>query len=78
LTPAPLPPPLAFALFNAEPDGRIVPDDTIVAVQGIAVESVARLMSRIDDHQAGATVRLTVLREVQKTDVKVTLQTRNQ
>ena len=36
---------------------------TIVAVDGAAVESVARLLNRLDDQQVGETVHLTVLRE---------------
>ena len=42
------------------------------------MESVARLLNRLDDHQIGETVRLTVLREGQKTDVSVTLQAGSQ
>ena len=48
-------------------DGGIVPGDIIVAVDGTAVESVARLLIRLDDHQVGETVLLTVLRGEQKT-----------
>jgi S1-C subfamily serine protease len=63
---------------NVEPNGRIVPSDIIVAVEGVAVESVARLLSRLDEHQVGDTVRLTVLRNGQETDVSVRLQAGNQ
>ena len=52
--------------------------ETIVAVDGTVVESVARLLNRLDDHQVGETVRLTVLREGQQTDVSVTLQAGSQ
>jgi S1-C subfamily serine protease len=38
------------------------------------VDSVAALLSRLDDHQVGDTVRLTVLRGGQKNDVSVRLQ----
>jgi S1-C subfamily serine protease len=55
-------------------DGGIVPGDIIVAVDGTAVDSVARLLNRLDDHKVGDTVHLTVLREGQKSDVSVTLQ----
>ena len=41
-------------------DGGIVLGDIIVAVDGTAVESVARSLNRLDDHQVGETVRLTV------------------
>lgn len=55
-------------------DGGIVVGDIIVEVDGTSVESVARLMSRLDDHQVGDTVRLTLLREGKKVDVNVRLQ----
>ncbi|MGE0459893.1 MAG: S1C family serine protease [Vicinamibacterales bacterium] len=58
-----------------EQDGRTVtPGDIIVAVDGAEVESVARLLGRLDDHRVGDTVRLTVLRDGQRTEVAVTLQ----
>jgi S1-C subfamily serine protease len=59
-------------------EGRIVAGDIIVAVDGTAVDSVARLVSRLDDHQVGDNVRLTVLRDGQKTDVSVRLQSGTQ
>jgi S1-C subfamily serine protease len=59
---------------RSEGDGRIVPGDIIIAVDGTAVDSVAALLSRLDDHQVGDTVRLTVLRGGQKNDVSVRLQ----
>jgi len=63
---------------TTQSDGRVIPGDIIVAVNGTPVESVARLMGRLDDHQIGETVRLTVRRGAQKTDVNVTLQAGNQ
>jgi predicted metalloprotease with PDZ domain len=54
--------------------GEGVSGDIIVAVDAVAVESVARLLSRLDDHQIGDTVRLTVLRDGRKADVAVKLQ----
>lgn len=60
--------------LRTEPDGGIVPGDIILAVDGAALESVARLLSRLDDHEVGDTVRLTVLRDGQKTDIAVKLQ----
>ncbi len=56
------------------PDGRVTPGDVIVAVNGQPVESVPRLLSRLDDFRVGETVRLTVLREDRRVDVPVTLQ----
>jgi S1-C subfamily serine protease len=55
-------------------DGGIVVGDIIVEVDGTSVESVARLMSRLDDHQVGDTVRLTLLRDGKTVDVNVRLQ----
>jgi len=54
-------------------DGAIVPGDTIVAVEGKPVDSVGRLLARLDDYQVGDTVKLTVLRDGKKVDVRVTL-----
>ncbi|MEW5882569.1 MAG: PDZ domain-containing protein, partial [Pseudomonadota bacterium] len=56
------------------PDGSIVPGDIIVAVEGKQVDSVARLLARLDDFKVGDTVTVTVVREGRKRDVRVTLQ----
>ena len=56
------------------PDGSIVPGDIIVAVEGKQVDSVARLLARLDDFKVGDTVTVTVIREGKKRDVRVTLQ----
>jgi S1-C subfamily serine protease len=61
-----------------ETDGTIVPGDVILAVDGTNIESVARLRSRLDDHKVGDTVRLTVLRDGQKTEMSVRLQAGDQ
>ena len=54
-------------------DGSMVPGDIIVAIDGRPVESVARLLARLDDHQVGDSVRLTVLREGRKVEMTVIL-----
>ena len=59
---------------RAEGDGRIVPGDIIVAVDGKPVDNVARLLARLDDYHVGDSVRLTLLRDGRRTDVTVTLQ----
>jgi S1-C subfamily serine protease len=59
-------------------DGRIAAGDIIVAINGTAVDSVARLVSRLDDYQVGDAVRLTVLRDGRQTEVSITLQARRQ
>jgi S1-C subfamily serine protease len=63
---------------ESQADGRIVPGDIIVAVEGTAVENVARLLSRLDDHKVGETVRLTVIRDGGRRDVNVRLQAGHQ
>jgi S1-C subfamily serine protease len=70
----------AAGLRGARTDtrGRLTPGDIIVAVEGQPVDSVARLSSRLDDYPVGRTVRLTVVRDGQKTEVSVRLQPGNQ
>jgi S1-C subfamily serine protease len=55
-------------------DGSLVPSDIIVAIQGQPVDSVGKLIGRLDDFKVGETVRLTVLRGGKKIEVRVTLQ----
>lgn len=56
------------------PEGAIVAGDIIVAVEGKAVESVARLLARLDDFRVGDTITVTVQRDGRRRDVRVTLQ----
>jgi S1-C subfamily serine protease len=56
------------------PDGSISAGDVITAVEGRSVDSVARLLGRIDDFKVGDTVKLTVRREGREREVAVTLQ----
>ena len=60
--------------IRTEGNGAILPGDVIVAVDGREVDSVARLLSRLDDFAVGDTVRLTVVRGGQRRDVSVRLQ----
>lgn len=60
--------------LRTESGGAIVPGDIIVAVNGHAIDSVARLQSRLDDYSVGDTVRLTVMRDKQRLEVPVRLQ----
>jgi S1-C subfamily serine protease len=60
--------------MRTEAGGAIVPGDIIVAVNGHAIDSVARLQSRLDDYDVGETVRLTVMRDTRRIEVPVTLQ----
>ncbi|HTQ36991.1 MAG TPA: trypsin-like peptidase domain-containing protein [Steroidobacteraceae bacterium] len=54
--------------------GEIVAGDIITAVNGVAVESVAHLDSRLDDFAVGATVTLDVWRQGKKLKVSAKLQ----
>ncbi len=65
----------AAGLRGARIDAEgITPGDIIVAVADQPVDSVAKLLSRLDDFRTGQAVRVTVLRESGKTDLTVTLQ----
>jgi S1-C subfamily serine protease len=55
-------------------DGSITPGDIIVEIQGEPVEGVGKLIGRLDDFKVGDTVRLTVLRNGQRLQVPVVLQ----
>ena len=63
---------------RTQADGAIVPGDVIVQVDGTRVESVARLLGRLDDHQVGDTVRLEVLRDGETREVSVALESGEQ
>jgi S1-C subfamily serine protease len=56
-------------------DGQILSGDLITAVNGVAVDSVARLNSRLDDFPVGTRVTLDVWRQGKTLKVAVTLQT---
>jgi S1-C subfamily serine protease len=64
--------------LRTEPGGAIVAGDIIVAINGQAIDSVARLQSRLDDYEVGTTVRLTVMRDKQRVEVPVRLQASTQ
>ena len=55
--------------------GEVVPGDIITAVDdGKPVDSVGKLLSRLDDYRVGDTVRISVLRRGKPAELKVTLQ----
>jgi S1-C subfamily serine protease len=56
-----------------EPDGGIVPGDIIVAVDGKPVDTVSKLIARLDQKKAGDAVKLTVLREGKQSEITATL-----
>ena len=60
--------------ITQNPDGSLVPGDIIVAVEGKAVDSVARLAARLDDFKVGDSVSIEILRGRNRQSVAVTLQ----
>jgi len=54
--------------------GGVEPGDVIVAVEGRTVDSLSRLLARLDDFKVGDTVRLQVRRGEQTREIPVTLQ----
>jgi S1-C subfamily serine protease len=56
-----------------EDNGTIVPGDIILELEGTPIDSVARLLSRLDERRVGENIRLMLLRDGQKQDVRVTL-----
>ena len=52
--------------------------DIVMAVDGKPVESVARFLARLDDHQVGESVTVTVARDGRQRDVTATLQASGQ
>jgi S1-C subfamily serine protease len=55
-------------------DGSITPGDIIVEIQGQPVDNVGKLIGRLDDFKAGETIRLGILRDGAKIEVRATLQ----
>jgi len=55
------------------PDGSIVPGDIITAIDGKAVDSVARLINRLDERKVGDSITLTVRRDGKSTELKAVL-----
>ena len=51
-----------------------MPGDIITAVNGKPVDSVPKLIARIDDYKVGEKVKLTVKRDGKDVDVEVALQ----
>ena len=58
---------------RTSPDGRIAFGDVITAIDGKPVDSVARLVNRLDEHKVGDTIKLTVHREGKSTELTATL-----
>jgi S1-C subfamily serine protease len=56
------------------PEGNIIANDIIVAVENKPIDSVEKLLARIDGFKVGDTITLTILRKNEKMEVPVTLQ----
>ena len=56
------------------PEGNIIPNDIIVALDKKPIDSVDKLLARIDAYRVGDTIQITVLRNGQEFQIAVTLQ----
>ncbi|MBS0588436.1 MAG: trypsin-like peptidase domain-containing protein [Proteobacteria bacterium] len=56
------------------PEGNIIANDIIIAIDGKPTDSVEKLLARIDSYKVGDTITINVLRKGEKMDVPVTLQ----
>ena len=56
------------------PEGNIIANDIIVALENKPIDSVDKLLARVDSYKVGDTIKITVLRKGEKIDVPVTLQ----
>lgn len=56
-------------------DGSLTPGDIISAVQGKQVETIPKLLARLDDFKVGETVTITILRDGKKQQLSIQLQT---
>jgi S1-C subfamily serine protease len=54
-------------------DGALVPGDVIVSIAGRPVDSVARLLARLDDFEVGDTVQLGVVRDGRRRQIALRL-----
>lgn len=56
------------------PEGNIIANDIIIAVDGKPVDSVDKLLNRIDSYKVGDTIKITLLRKGEAIEVPITLQ----
>lgn len=56
------------------PEGNIIANDIIIALENKPIDSVAKLLARIDSYKIGDTISITVLRKNQQIEIPVTLQ----
>lgn len=62
---------------NVTREGDVIPGDIIVAVGGKPIETVGKLIARLDEYKVGDSVKVTVLRDGKTLDIDVTLQAGN-
>lgn len=55
-------------------EGNIIANDIVIAVDGKPVDSVEKLLNRIDNYKVGDTIKITVLRKGEPFEIPVTLQ----
>lgn len=56
------------------PEGNIIANDIIVALENKPIDSVDKLLARVDSYKVGDTIKITVLRRGEKIELPVTLQ----
>ena len=56
------------------PEGNIIANDIIVALENKPIDSVDKLLARVDSYKVGDTIKITVLRRGEKVELPVTLQ----
>jgi S1-C subfamily serine protease len=57
------------------PDGSVIPGDIITAIEGRPVDSVSKLVARLDDFRVGDKIKLSVVRQGKSREVQAILQT---
>ncbi len=55
-------------------DGNIIPGDIVTAIEGKPVDSVSKLVVRLDDFRVGDKIRITVSRQGETREVQMVLQ----
>jgi S1-C subfamily serine protease len=58
-------------------NGSVIPGDIIIAIEGKPVDSVSKLLARMDDFRIGDQIRVSVMRNGKKEEARVTLQSGN-
>lgn len=55
-------------------DGSVIPGDIITAIEGKPVDSISKLVARLDDFRVGDTIRIGVMRQGKNREVQIILQ----